>query len=209
METEKRILETARQLFNEHGTDGVTVRQIAAEMKISHGNLCYHYPSTGAIIRALYEELVLHFSEAISGISSQGKPLLYIREASRAVALKMYEYRFFFLDFVHIIRRDEWIRRHYRKLMQARQEQFQLIFGMLVKKGWLQPERLPGQYDALTELQFLSGDFWLSRAVIKGIKGKEKQIDFFMKMQLTPLISCLTEKGWKELQASEKKENKD
>jgi AcrR family transcriptional regulator len=197
--TEKKILNTARKLFNERGTANVTVRHIAAEMKISHGNLCYHYPSTGAIIRALYEELVEQFNKAISSIAANGKMLDYVQQVSRGIAEQMYDYRFFFLDFVDIIRSDEWIRKHYRQLMEERKKQFRSIFAFMVSEGLLQPEKIPGQYEQLTELQFLSGDFWLSRAQIMGIRGKEKQVDFFMQMQLVPIIGMLTEKGLKAL----------
>lgn len=200
MDTRKQILETARRLFNEQGTDHVTVRHIASEIGISHGNLCYHYPSTGAIIRALYEELVEKFSEAVAGIVANGKMLQYIRDVSRSIGRQMYDYRFFFLDFVHIIRRDEWIRKHYRQLMEQRKMQFRAIFTMMHDQGLLQAEKFPGHYDQVTELQFLSGDFWLSRAIIIGIKGKEKQVDFFLQMQMAPVIGMLTPKGLKALQ---------
>lgn len=204
METRERILETARKQFNEYGIKTVTVRQIAAEMKISHGNLCYHFPSTTAIIRALYEELVESFSAAISALPLNPNRIAFIRETTKAVAEKMYDYRFFFIDFVAIIRNDEWIRRHYRKLMEERKAQFAFIYSLLTAEGLLQKERFPGHYARLVELQFLSGDFWLSRAVIKGIKGKEKQIDFFLEMQFAPIIGCLTEKGLKQFLEAER-----
>lgn len=197
METRERILDTARRQFNEFGIKTVTVRQIAAEMQISHGNLCYHFPSTTDIIRALYEELVGTFSNAIAAIPLHPNRISFIRQTSKAVAEKMYDYRFFFIDFVPIIRNDEWIRKHYRRLMEERKAQFAFIYTLLRSEDLIHGERFPGHYARLAELQFLSGDFWLSRAVIKGIKGKEKQIDFFLEMQFAPVIGCLTEKGLK------------
>ena len=58
MRTKDKILVTALQLLNEHGVKSVTIRDIAAEMGISHGNLGYHYANMELIIYALYEQLV-------------------------------------------------------------------------------------------------------------------------------------------------------
>ena len=53
MRTKDKILVTALQLLNEHGVKSVTIRDIAAEMGISHGNLGYHYANMELIIYAL------------------------------------------------------------------------------------------------------------------------------------------------------------
>lgn len=198
MQTPEKILDTARRMFNEKGVKAVTVRHIAAEMGISHGNLCYHFPSTTDIVRALYRELAGRFSQAITGLNPANGYMRYIRQQTAAIASTMYDYRFFFIDFVSILRNDEWIRKHYRQLMEERVKQFEGIFFLLIKEGLLEPEKYPGHYRQLIEVLFLNGDFWLSRAAVKGIKGREKQLEYFIALSYAPLAASFTEKGLKE-----------
>lgn len=54
------ILETSRQLFNEHGYASVTMRDIAKTCGISVGNLTYHYPHKTDILCTLMEEIQPH-----------------------------------------------------------------------------------------------------------------------------------------------------
>ena len=57
MKTKDRILKEALVLFNQQGSDDVSLRAIARSMDISVGNLAYHYANTDRIIEALYLEL--------------------------------------------------------------------------------------------------------------------------------------------------------
>ena len=65
MKTKERILEAALRQFNDIGTDQATVRSIAEEVGISHGNLCYHYKNTDVLIEALYDRLVEELEEPV------------------------------------------------------------------------------------------------------------------------------------------------
>lgn len=55
-DTKKKILSTARQLFNEKGYESVTMRMIASEVNMSVGNLTYYFPKKENLIRALLDE---------------------------------------------------------------------------------------------------------------------------------------------------------
>ena len=61
MKTRDKILQTALNLFNQHGVPNVTLRRIAAEMFISQGNLNYHFKHREDIIEALYFQLLETF----------------------------------------------------------------------------------------------------------------------------------------------------
>ena len=53
----KLILDTARKLFNEQGLSNVTIRKIAQEMKISSGNLTYHFQKREELVQSIFEDL--------------------------------------------------------------------------------------------------------------------------------------------------------
>lgn len=59
--TKTRILNKALGLFNQNGIERVGVREIARELKLSPGNLSYHFPSKEDLVSELFqnfEELV-------------------------------------------------------------------------------------------------------------------------------------------------------
>lgn len=90
----ERILEVATEMFNADGLHAVPLHRIAAEMKISPGNLTYHFPNKAALIRELVQRLK---AEIVELIDVAGDP----RDADTIVGLVgrlfsvIWPYRFF------------------------------------------------------------------------------------------------------------------
>jgi AcrR family transcriptional regulator len=63
--TRARLVEVATRLFQEHGSDEVTVRRIAAAAKIEAGSIYYHFSSRDQILRAVLERGVGDASEEV------------------------------------------------------------------------------------------------------------------------------------------------
>ena len=53
--TRARLIQVATRLFQEHGSDEVTVCRIAAAAKIEAGSIYYHFASHEQILRAVLE----------------------------------------------------------------------------------------------------------------------------------------------------------
>lgn len=103
MSTKEAILATALRLFNERGTDVITVRHIAGEMGISHGNVCYHFPNTDAIVSRLYDQLVDRLSKRIQAvITLEALSLPLLTALARQSLTTLAEYRFLMLDFAGV-----------------------------------------------------------------------------------------------------------
>src|ERR1700719_2954706 len=56
--TQLRILQTALELFNEHGTAAVSATRVAERSGISKGNLQYHFRNKRDIIFALFQQAI-------------------------------------------------------------------------------------------------------------------------------------------------------
>src|SRR4029078_1104968 len=56
-DTRRRILDTARSMFNEEGLARVGVRDIARALEMSPGNLAYHFATKDDLVAALVIEL--------------------------------------------------------------------------------------------------------------------------------------------------------
>ncbi|HEY1056212.1 MAG TPA: TetR family transcriptional regulator, partial [Emticicia sp.] len=115
MTTKQRILQTSLHLFNQYGIDAVTVRHIAKELGMSHGNLCYHFPNTDAIAETLYEQLIAELNQVIE------EPAVFSTTNLRAfyklcafVFEKLYNYKFLIQDFISITRRNPGLKQKHR-----------------------------------------------------------------------------------------------
>ncbi|WP_198674104.1 TetR/AcrR family transcriptional regulator [Chitinophaga alhagiae] len=194
--TKEKILATALQLFNRNGIDAVTIRHIAQEMGISHGNLQYHYANTNVIIQELYNKLVDGFDALLLGAPAQvTDEIAFFREGARASFRLIYEYRFIYLHFVEIGRRIPAITKHYRQNLKDREPQLMHLFSLMRKKGTLRKDIPDDVLKLLVHQVFIVCDFWLSsNEITMQLKGK-KALDYFSRLFLGMFYPYLTPKG--------------
>ena len=195
MTTKEKILEGALQLFNENGTDKVTVRHIAKEVGISHGNLCYHFPNTDDIIYKLYENLVAELNTEISKLPVKEIDLWLIYRTTRITFSLLHKYKFLMLDFVGIMRRIERIKIHYRMLVKSRKQEFAMAIQFLIAGGYLKPPVTEEHYSSIIEINFILGDFWVSRAEIMFEGPENEKLNYYLSLMFAPVLSSMTEKG--------------
>ena len=83
--TKARLIEVAKRLYQEHGSDHVTVRRIAAAAKIEAGSIYYHFSSRDEIMRAVLESGVggaqHEVLQAIAEAGADSSPLERLRAA--------------------------------------------------------------------------------------------------------------------------------
>jgi AcrR family transcriptional regulator len=208
MTTKEKILNTALECFNRDGTDAVTVRSIAVELGMSHGNLCYHFPTTDDIIKALYFQLVEEMNAQIAPNTQNSKntewvkiDIKFLAKMTRASFEGLYKYRFLLLDFVHIMRRMPEIRTHYQALTKMRHFQFQFLISALEKNRYVKPQKIDNQYDTWIQSAILFGDFWLSNAEIIYEGAEENKVETYWRMFMRMSAPYLTAEGLRELDA--------
>jgi AcrR family transcriptional regulator len=200
MTTKEKILCKALECFNREGADAVTVRSIAAELGMSHGNLCYHFPTTDDIIKALYFQLVEEMNAQIITNTEGAKiDIVFLAKMTKASFEGLYKYRFLLLDFVHIMRRMPEIKTHYRTLTKMRYIQFQFLISALEKNRYVKPQRIDNQYDTWIQSSILFGDFWLSNAEIIYEGSEENKVETYWRMFMRMGAPYLTAEGLREL----------
>ena len=200
MTTKEKILAASLSLFNEQGTDVVTVRHIAQAVGMSHGNLCYHFPNTDAITVSLYEQLVTRVSKQIAEVIQSGFNLsALIRLADQTMAT-LYDYRFLMLDFAGIMRRIPVIREQHRTLIGQRNAVFRQMFAQLRADGLMKPELYAGHDEHLLTQLFIVGDFWIANAEWLYEGDPIHKLPYYQRVLMAPLMPLLTERGWAEWQ---------
>ena len=198
--TKNKILDTSLSLFNERGMSNVTLRQIAKEMKISQGNLNYHFRKRSDIINALYQQLVekinLVFKQMEDVKSGIGQMMLSAEKTFRLLQ----DYRFILTDFVHIMREEAEIKAHFIALRNFRNDQFQRIFQHMLERGNMIPEAYPGQWIRLILRINLLGDFWISSAeILDNELDKEEQFQKYYSAIMEELYPYMSPKAQRAL----------
>lgn len=198
--TKQKILTTSLELFNERGVSDVSLRTISDEMGISVGNLQYHFRKREDIIEALYFSLV----EKIDGIAFvPGENMLdAVMQISTATFTRLYENRFFLLDFVAITRKNEKIKQHYSELMQRRVNEFLQVVEVLIQHSIFREERLKNEYQGLYKRLEVISNFWFSSELIRVDSISEKCLADYRLMIAQTMYPYLTV-GGREMYAKE------
>lgn len=196
--TKELILKIALKLFNSDGLSKVKLRTIANEMGISQGNLNYHFKKREDIIEALYFQLVAKIDDNISKNQSKTIGLQTLLSLSSTIMESFYEYRFFMLDFVLIMRENNTIKKHYLELTKKREEQFLALFNILVENGVLQREVLPNEHLFLYKRFQILGDFWISSAQVSSSRLSKKMIMEYSHIINQSIFPYLTDEGKKK-----------
>lgn len=116
MKTRDRIVETARELFNEQGTRAVTTNHIAKAMGISPGNLYYHFRNKEEIIRAIFEEMDAYGMAEYRKVAEK-YPSGSLESMERTFVMIQefnWRYRFFKRELPALIMNDPQLRERFR-----------------------------------------------------------------------------------------------
>ena len=197
--TRNRILETSLMLFNEKGLSSISLRSIADEMKISVGNLQYHFKKREEIISELYFLLVKRMDNLIMTNDTKTRSLMStFFDISRAVSSIFFDYRFFFLDFNKIIREHTLVREHYRRLTLQRQEQFVDFISKMQDENLMRDEMIVNEYENLFIRFQIISDFWISAANIQASKISDQVVLQYFEIICQTIFPYLTKKGKEE-----------
>ncbi|NLR68755.1 TetR/AcrR family transcriptional regulator [Chitinophaga varians] len=196
VDTKEKIRKAALKLFNEQGIDAITIRHIAKELDISHGNLQYHYKNTNEIILVLFKELNDGFSRFFTHNENLNQVNLeHFRHWVEILIDHIWQYRFIFLHFVEVARRVPEVKTLYNSWDKAREEQFLVLFNTLIKEGIFRDDIPPYIWKNLITQQYIMADFALSHNEIKmQLKGK-KAVQYYADVLFNQFYPYLTAKG--------------
>ena len=196
--TKEKILDTSLMLFNSQGLSKVTLRTIAKNMGISQGNLNYHIKKRDDIIEILYFQLVQNIDNSMAKIQQTQNPFQLVVDISQTIMSNFFEYRFFLLDFVQIMRENKKIKTHFTALSTQREQQFSVLFKMLIENKLMRAEVLPNEYDYFYKRIQMLSEFWISDAEIHNTKITKKTIQKYSEILMQAIFPYLTLKGQKE-----------
>ncbi len=148
-QTLTRILDGALELLNRSDGAAVTTNHIAAHLRISPGNLYYHFRNREEIVRAIFPRIVGEALVATALPAASHLTAHDFGERHLQGVRTLWRYRFFFRDLNQLIVRDARLAEEYRDYQRRLRAQYRGVFDRLVTEGSM---RLPEPEEDLDRL---------------------------------------------------------
>ena len=119
VKTKDRIVHAALELFNTHGERKITTNHIAAHLKISPGNLYYHYRNKSDIIARIFDQ----YEQALAVLFDLPQDRSITLEDQTKLMGKLlqvfWNYRFLHRDLVGMLANDAELHQRYQKIAET------------------------------------------------------------------------------------------
>ena len=195
MNTKGKIIATAIDLFNIHGTKAISTNHIAKEMGISPGNLYYHFRSKNDIIRSISDnfsnELGSVFKIQLDTISDFSSNLTSL--FNRFFKIQQ-SYQFLFLEGVHLTRQDSRLLDNYTNLRNLIKKGYHELLSNLVKIKIMKKQSL-NIIDDLLDAQWIIMWYWINHTILDRNTYDDFQIKKGIKLSFSIIKPQLTSIG--------------
>ena len=155
--TKQRILETSLRLFNQHGTAHISTNHVVDALRMSPGNLYYHYRNKASIIRGLFAQFCEEASRP--GIESEeGPPVFQLGAWFERRTMLLARYEFLSREVFALADGDTWVRERFDRLASSDRIQLMHWISAAVDRGAVRPIE-PDTRRALAEALILRAWF--------------------------------------------------
>ncbi len=186
--TRDEITETAKKLFLNKGMDNVGMREIAAELKISVGNLTYHFKKK----EDLAEEVMFRLSDSHKPL----KPCNTLSELDDCIVFSEKfnsENAFYFKNYACFSRQSEKIRKRQLETFNNSTDFWKETFLNLNAAELILPEGYGGQYQTLAHNLHFTKIYWQDRLDVEQHMGLV--LSRFRTTAWEMIFPILTDKG--------------
>lgn len=189
------ILSVSKTLFNNQGYSNITIRMIALELKISSGNLNYHFKKREDILEALYFEMVSEFDTRIKHLEEREITLRNIKEDILFSMQRMFEYQFFWTDLYNLLRLNDKIKLHFEEVYENRFKGYEFLFNTLVDMKIMKNFESKKESQFLIERMIGFSNTWLYNSFLYQKKINQNYIELQSDNLLFMLYPYLTNLG--------------
>jgi AcrR family transcriptional regulator len=162
--TAERILEVTLDLFNRFGEPNVSTTLISAELRISPGNLYYHYPAKDELINALfgrYEEELERLLASAEGIRNVEDAWLFFHMLFELI----WKHRFLYRDLNDLLSKNRRLETHFQSLLAHKATAMRNVLAGLHLGGALKMEPREAAPTGQSMVVLLS--YWLSYEYVR------------------------------------------
>lgn len=132
--TAERILEVTLDLFNRFGEPNVSTTLISAELRISPGNLYYHYPAKDELINALFDRFersldeLLHASDGVRNVEDAWFFMHTLFEL-------IWQYRFLYRDLNDLLSKNRRLEMHFQTILKNKTLAVKAMLDSMCRSG--------------------------------------------------------------------------
>ncbi len=163
----QEVIETGVQLFNENGFGKVTLHEIAKKLKMTRGNLTYHFKTKedllSTIAFGMWKEIKEERDQTRDFPSFQN-----LHKHVKSFYRLQKKYAFIFLDY-HVLNHPI-IKEQFREMTERSLKDNKLAIAFAIANGNLKPEPFNGAYNNIAFLTWKINFYWLSQQIIRGVK---------------------------------------
>jgi len=157
--TAERILEVSLDLFNRFGEPNVSTTLISAELKISPGNLYYHYPAKEELINALfnrYEQGLTELLGASEGIHDVEDAWFFLHSLFELI----WKYRFLYRDLNDLLSNNRRLETHFQWVLNQKTQAVRRLLDGMSASGALHIDTRERETTSTSMVVVLT--YWLS-----------------------------------------------
>lgn len=150
----------ARELFNQHGIMQITLRDVAAALNKSYGNITYHFAGKAELLTALIHEYEIGMANIGAAFVTHDNLFAQLLQAPLLSFEVEFQYRFLLNDFLEIQRNFPELLLQTQNRQQERMTAYLQWLQKLQHDGYLRPELPEAQLRMLMKLSGLLRTFF-------------------------------------------------
>ncbi|HRD84961.1 MAG TPA: TetR/AcrR family transcriptional regulator, partial [Rubrivivax sp.] len=157
--TAERILEVTLELFNRFGEPNVSTTLISAELRISPGNLYYHYPAKDELINALFDR----YEHALDELLPAADDARNVEDAwlfFHMLFELIWNYRFLYRDLNDLLSKNRRLETHFQFVLKHKMRAVQALLSGLEQGGAVRID--PEAVEAVATAMVVVLTYWLS-----------------------------------------------
>mgnify|MGYP003426480013 FL=1 len=157
--TAERILEASLDLFNRFGEPNVSTTLISAELRISPGNLYYHYPAKDELINALFDR----YEHALNELLGAGDSVRNVEDAwffMHTLFEIIWQYRFLYRDLNDLLSKNRRLETHFQTILKSKTRAVRAMLDSMGRAGALRIDASDQKTTATSMVVVLT--YWLS-----------------------------------------------
>jgi AcrR family transcriptional regulator len=157
--TAERILEVTLELFNRFGEPNVSTTLISAELRISPGNLYYHYPAKDELINALFDKYERSLSDLLNasdGVRNVEDAWFYMHTLFELI----WQYRFLYRDLNDLLSKNRRLETHFQSILKNKTHSIKAMLDSMNRSGAMKIDSRELEPTATSMVVVLT--YWLS-----------------------------------------------
>jgi AcrR family transcriptional regulator len=162
--TAERILEVTLELFNRFGEPNVSTTVISAELRISPGNLYYHYPAKDELINALVDR----YKRALGELLGAAEQVRNVEDAWLFVHMLfelIWNYRFLYRDLNDLLSKNRRLETHFQTVLRDKARAVQALLDGLTRGQAM--SGAPLQSATVSNAMVVVLTYWLSYEYVR------------------------------------------